>query len=67
MRVFSAPHKERYNAGLEQGLEQGLEKGVLSAKVETAQNMLKEGFEWSTIQKITGMNQTEFKKLQRKS
>jgi predicted transposase/invertase (TIGR01784 family) len=42
--------------GIEQGIEKGVEQGVENEKLDTAKNMLKEGFEIKVIGKITGLS-----------
>ena len=41
--------------GIEEGIEQGIEQGIVQAKLETAKNMLDEGFSIEQIVKITGL------------
>ncbi len=45
------------------GLEKGKEQGILEGKIETAQNMLKKGFDAETIAEITGLTLEQIKKF----
>jgi hypothetical protein len=51
--VLSKPYQEK------------LDEGILIGKLETIENMLKEGFDWSVITKITGVTQSEFEQLKK--
>ncbi len=52
--------------GLEKGLEKGMEKGLEKAKLEGTTKMLKEGFDWAIITKITGITRQKYTALKRR-
>jgi predicted transposase/invertase (TIGR01784 family) len=48
---------------IEKGIEKGFEKGIEKGKIEDAKNMKKEGFDFNTISRITGLTIEEIEKL----
>jgi len=48
-----------------EGIEQGELEGVFEAKKESVQKMLEEGIEIKLVSRITGLEISEIKKLQR--
>ncbi|MGE5340836.1 MAG: hypothetical protein ACM3SY_05065, partial [Candidatus Omnitrophota bacterium] len=49
--------------GIEEGKKEGIEKGREKEKNETAQNMLKKGFDIDTIMEITGLDKNKIQEI----
>jgi|GEM_PF-1820497 len=66
--------KKGLQEGLEKGLEKGIrkgrqegkEEGIVEGKLETAVNMLREGFDWETVKKLTGLTEEHLAKIEGK-
>jgi len=44
----------------------GIKKGIEKGKLETAANMLREGFELETVKKLTGLTDEQLSKINEK-
>ncbi|MBP3608093.1 MAG: hypothetical protein J6J11_07240, partial [Treponema sp.] len=53
-------------AGLEAGLEVGLAKGQRNARIESAENFIKEGVSLEVISRCTGLSLEEVEELAKK-
>jgi hypothetical protein len=42
------------------------ERGELRKQVEIIENLLREGFEWSVIERVTNTNETQFEALKQR-
>jgi predicted transposase/invertase (TIGR01784 family) len=51
--------------GIKEGIEQGRELGIQTKAQSVAKDMLKEGFEISLTQKVTGLSEESIEKLER--
>jgi predicted transposase/invertase (TIGR01784 family) len=55
--------QEAENRGTKKGLLKGLQNGMQAEKLQIAKNMLKKGFELTSIQEITGLTPGELQIL----
>jgi predicted transposase/invertase (TIGR01784 family) len=55
--------RDEREEGREEGIKIGEEIGEKKAKIETAKNMLKKGFEIDVIVEITGLKRKEIEQL----
>ncbi len=54
-------YKEGYDEGTKKGIEEGITKGVSTTKKEIAIEMLKNGIDYDTIEKITKIKKEDLK------
>ena len=54
-------YKEGYDEGTKKGIEEGIKKGVSTTKKEIAIEMLKNGIDYDTIEKITKIKKEDLK------
>lgn len=55
--------EEGKKQGLKQGIEKGIEKGIEEGKKQVAVNLIKEGMEYSYIEKLTGLTREEIEDI----
>jgi predicted transposase/invertase (TIGR01784 family) len=48
---------------LKEGRAEGRAEGEIKAEVRIIENLLREGMEWSAIERVTGVNETQFQAL----
>lgn len=49
--------------GREEGIQQGIQQGMENRNIEIAKNMIRKGFDLSSIQELTGLSKEELEKL----
>lgn len=54
-------YKEGYDEGTKKGIEEGIKKGVSTTKKKIAIEMLKNGIDYDTIEKITKIKKEDLK------
>ena len=52
---------------LKEGRAEGRAEGEIKAEVRIIENLLREGMEWSAIERVTGVNETQFQALKQHS
>lgn len=57
--------KEGILQGIEQGLEQGRKEGLMEGRRQLIKGLLENGFDVATIEKVTGLDETEIRNLTR--
>ncbi|MGV8118943.1 MAG: hypothetical protein AB2L14_04175 [Candidatus Xenobiia bacterium LiM19] len=67
MKKFEEGKQMAYISSAERlGIKKGIEKGIEKGKLETAANMLREGFELETVKKLTGLTDEQLSKIDEK-
>ncbi|HCL56666.1 MAG TPA: hypothetical protein DHW82_06615 [Spirochaetia bacterium] len=61
--LINSFYKKGVKEGINQGIKEGEIKGEKRGKIETAKNMLKDGFSTIQIQKYTGLSVEEIQKI----
>ena len=51
---------------LKEGRAEGRAEGEIKAEVRIIENLLREGMDWPAIERITGVNETQFQALKQR-
>ena len=57
--LLSAALREGYAEGKAEGIQEGLARGKRELALELARRLLAKGFDWPTVQDLTGLSETE--------
>ncbi|HSQ42769.1 MAG TPA: hypothetical protein VLM37_10860, partial [Fibrobacteraceae bacterium] len=59
-------HHEGQLEGRNEGIEQGIEQGAEAKQIEMIQSMESQEFDWTQIERITGLDKTGYEAIKKK-